>query len=323
MSLDLPRSRTVKLEPHSLAWAEEYARERDRIVAAVGDRLQAIEHVGSTAIPGVCAKPIIDIAIAVATLDSVEALAPDLAGLGYDYPGDIGIPGERIFGRGADLVTHLVHVLAAGTTEWRNYVQFRDALRTDPALAAEYDELKTRLGGKFPEDRAAYTRAKSQFIERVLRLADPQRVVYRLVPAGAGDEPWLERLRRGVYQELFESTFGGWDEERHQRHCAECWARGEISLIEIDGARVGMIQLFERPDAIEVGELQIQPSHQNHGIGTQILRDTISRAQEQRRDVLLSVALRNERALRFYRRLGFQEVSRSETHIHMARRAAH
>ena len=108
------------------------------------------------------------------------------------------------------------------------------------------------------------------------------------------------------------------DEARHLRHCAECWERGRIFCIEIDGVRVGMIQLFDEPDAIEIGEIQIQPSYQNRGIGTRLLRDTIDRAHEHRKKVSLSVALKNERAYRLYERLGFQKVAQNETHNLMA-----
>ena len=119
---------------------------------------------------------------------------------------------------------------------------------------------------------------------------------YQLIPGSLEDEVWLERLRRDVYQELFMATFGGWDEARHLRHCAECWERGAIYAIEVDGLRVGMIQLFDQPDAVEVGEIQIQRSHQNEGIGSRVLQDTIARVHEQRKKVLLSVAVKNERA---------------------------
>ena len=71
--------------------------------------------------------------------------------------------------------------------------------------------------------------------------------------------------------ELFFATWGRWDEGRHLRHCAECWERGGIFCIQVDGVRVGMIQLFDQPDAIEVGEIQIQPSHQGRGIGTRLM----------------------------------------------------
>ena len=127
-----------------------------------------------------------------------------------------------------------------------------------------------------------------------------------LVPAVPKDEAWLEQLRRAVYRELFFATWGSWDEARHLRHCAECGSVAEFPCIEIDDVRVGMIQLFDHPDSIEIGEIQIQPSYQNRGIGTRLLRDTIDRAHEQHKKVSLSVALKNERAYRLYERFGFQ-----------------
>ena len=75
-----------------------------------------------------------------------------------------------------------------------------------------------------------------------------------------------------------------------------------------------MIQLFDHPDGIEIGEIQIQPSYQNRGIGTRLLTDTIARAREQHKKVSLSVALKNERAYQLYERLGFQKVAQNETH---------
>jgi ribosomal protein S18 acetylase RimI-like enzyme len=137
---------------------------------------------------------------------------------------------------------------------------------------------------------------------------------YQLVPVVPKDEAWLEQLRRSVYRELFFATWGSWDEARHLRHCAECWERGGISSVEIDSVRVGMIQLFDHPDGVEIGELQIQPSYQNRGIGTRLLRDTIDRAHEQHKKISLSVALKNERAYRLYERLGFQKVAQNDTH---------
>ena len=143
-------------------------------------------------------------------------------------------------------------------------------------------------------------------------------MVYQLVPASIEDEAWLERLRRDVYQELFMATFDSWEEARHARQFSECLNRGGISIIEVDGARVGMIQLFDQPDAVEVGEIQIQPSHQNQGIGSRVLKDTIDRVHEHRKKVLLSVALKNERAYHLYQRLGFQKVAHNDTHNLMA-----
>jgi len=159
---------TVRLAAYTPAWAVAYADERDRIRSALGEQLLGIQHVGSTAIPGISAKPIIDIAVAVQDLRSADEFAPDMARIGYDDAGDGGVPGQRIFGRGPRVRTHLVHVVVAGGPDWRNYLTFRNALLNDPELAREYDSVKRALAEKFPEDRRSYTSAKGEFIGRVL-----------------------------------------------------------------------------------------------------------------------------------------------------------
>src|SRR5262245_50033728 len=141
---------------------------------------------------------------------------------------------------------------------------------------------------------------------------------HELVPASNEDRFWLEQLRRDVYQDLFKATFGGWDEARHTRQFEACWDRGHISIIKINDARVGMIQLFEEPDAVEVGEIQIAPALQSQGIGSRVLKELIARVHMQKKKVVLSVALKNDRALQLYQRLGFRIVSQTETHNNLA-----
>jgi len=142
-------------------------------------------------------------------------------------------------------------------------------------------------------------------------------VDYRLIPTTPGDQQWLNQLRRAVYHDLFVATWGNWDEARHLRHCAECWERGEIYVIDINGQRAGMIQLFEHAHAVEVSEIQIAPAFQRRGIGTRVLRDTIARSHAQHKKVTLSLGLKNRRAFELYQRLGFRRVAPSETHDHM------
>jgi ribosomal protein S18 acetylase RimI-like enzyme len=143
-------------------------------------------------------------------------------------------------------------------------------------------------------------------------------MTYELVPASIDDKEWLERLRRDVYQDLFQATFGGWDEVRHTRHFTECWERGSVFIIKVEGTSVGMIQLFDDADKVEVGEIQIDTPHQNKGIGSRVLVDTVARAHADNKTVTLSVGLKNGRALRLYERIGFKKVARSDTHDHMA-----
>ena len=161
----------VRLEAYTSEWANEYAEERNRILSVLADQILGIEHVGSTAIPGVCAKPIIDIAIAVQSLSAAENFVPTMARIGYDYAGDGGVPGGRIYGRGPKIRTHLVHAVVADSQEWQDYVNFRDVLRADAELVKQYDSFKRALAHKFSNDRPSYTYAKGRFIKSVLRRA--------------------------------------------------------------------------------------------------------------------------------------------------------
>ena len=140
---------------------------------------------------------------------------------------------------------------------------------------------------------------------------------YRLLDASSSDEGWLENLRRRAYADLFDATWGGWDEARHSRQFSESMKRGRVSIIEMDGVRVGMVQLIVENDAVEIGEIQIDPSHQSRGLGTRVLLDVLAEARGRGRCVRLSVGLKNERAIRLYERLGFMSEGQSDTHRHM------
>jgi GNAT superfamily N-acetyltransferase len=138
-----------------------------------------------------------------------------------------------------------------------------------------------------------------------------------LRPATDADKAWLESLRREAYRDLFDATWGGWDEARHQRHYSEFWEAGSISVVLVDGQPVGVLQLFESKDVIEIGEIQVLPDRQNRGLGARILLDVIERAKKEGKRASLHLGLKNQGAFRLYKRLGFKETGRSDTHIFM------
>jgi ribosomal protein S18 acetylase RimI-like enzyme len=138
-----------------------------------------------------------------------------------------------------------------------------------------------------------------------------------LVPASIGDQHWLEHLRRAAYRDLFDATFGGWDEGKHSRQFAECWQRGSILLIKAAGSQVGMIQVFDSEDALQIGELQIHPEHQNRGVGSRLLEEVRTGAHRRGKAVRLSVGKKNDGAFRLYRRLGFRLDYETDTHFHL------
>ncbi len=151
-------------------WPERFAEEAGALRQAIGDGLVAIEHVGSTAIPGLAAKPIIDILVGVQTLARGEAAVPALEALGYEYRGENGIPGRLYFRKGLVQFqrTHHLHLVELGHEQWAPMLSFRDYLRTHSEEARQYEVLKRGLAVQFRDDRRAYTNGKEEFVRAVL-----------------------------------------------------------------------------------------------------------------------------------------------------------
>lgn len=116
---------------------------------------------------------------------------------------------------------------------------------------------------------------------------------YTLRNSEPKDQAWLESLRWEVYKDLFDLTWGGWDEERHQRHFSAFLKDGNIQIIEVSGGPAGVLQMFESDDNIEMGEVQISLEFQGQGLGTKVLNDVISHAKKASKNVTLATGLKN------------------------------
>jgi GrpB-like predicted nucleotidyltransferase (UPF0157 family)/predicted kinase len=159
----------VRLEPYDPQWAQDYEEERERIRQALSFLGQApeIEHIGSTAAPGLEAKPVIDILVALERLEDAGACIAPLEALGYtfiDYPQNTD---RRFFRKGLPR-THHLHIVERGSASYHDHLDFRDALRADPALLESYRRLKMELAERHRQDRAAYSAAKTEFVGRAL-----------------------------------------------------------------------------------------------------------------------------------------------------------
>ena len=155
-------------------WPALYEEEKSRILGLIGDKVVAIEHVGSTAVPGLGAKPIIDITIAVHRLADAEECIELLLTIGYEYkpPDRVGIPERRFFDKGPPgASTYHIHMVELTSDFWERHLLFRDFLRAHPEVAEQYYELKKGLAAKYGEDREGYTEGKTSFIEGVVARA--------------------------------------------------------------------------------------------------------------------------------------------------------
>lgn len=165
-------SRTVEVVPHNPNWATQFEAEANRIRAIFGDELVAIHHIGSTAIPGIRAKPIIDLLVEVSDIEKVEAFNEPMIALGYEPMGEFGIAGRRYFQKGGDARTHHVHAYQAGHPEIARHIHFRDYVRAHPDDAQAYSQLKEQLAQQYRAEPLSYTEAKSDFVREIDRKAE-------------------------------------------------------------------------------------------------------------------------------------------------------
>lgn len=161
------RENVVRLALHDEGWAAGFDAEAHALRAALGDLVLRIEHIGSTAVPGLEAKPITDIAIMTDSFAALPRIAAAMASAGYLHKGEYGLPGRHFFTKG-DPVRFHVHVVEKGSDHWPRWIRFRDALRNDAGLRRDYLALKRELAQKFAHDRPGYTQAKSAFIAHFL-----------------------------------------------------------------------------------------------------------------------------------------------------------
>jgi GrpB-like predicted nucleotidyltransferase (UPF0157 family) len=161
---------SVHLVAGDPAWPGRFRTEARQLEDAALPGLVAIEHIGSTAVPNLSAKPIIDIAVAVDIPARTPRLLRAIESLGYRYLGTYGLRGRYFFRKGSPATVHL-HLVNQRSPHWGAWLDFRDALRTDPEAFTRYDEEKRRLARLYARDRAAYTAGKGPIVAEVLAAA--------------------------------------------------------------------------------------------------------------------------------------------------------
>ncbi|MFA4954430.1 MAG: GrpB family protein [Patescibacteria group bacterium] len=172
MNLGLQRGK-VRLVAYDPEWATLFETETVQLKALLGDALLGIEHVGSTAIPGMDAKPILDLMVAVKAIDDYATYTEQLSGLGYVFRQDNRDEQEHVlFVKGPEEKrTHYLKLTTLNSDFWREHILFRDYLIQHTERAAEYQQLKRNLLEKHADERARYTEEKAAFIKQTIALA--------------------------------------------------------------------------------------------------------------------------------------------------------
>ncbi len=158
----------ITVTDYNPLWIKKFDEESLLIKDVIADNCIAIYHIGSTSVPGLAAKPIIDIMVVVRSLEKVDDIAEDFSEIGYEYLGEFGIIGRRYLRKGGDERTHQMHIFQAD--DWNNigrHLAFRDYMRTHEKERDEYAKIKTALAQKFPYDIDGYCDGKENFVREM------------------------------------------------------------------------------------------------------------------------------------------------------------
>ncbi len=161
----------VVVSPYSNEWPELFRDLKEDLIRLFTPTSIAVEHIGSTSVPGLAAKPVIDVVIGAASLIHIESKIKLLSEHGYEYVSkyEKEIPERRYFVKSpANSLRVHIHAVKLGSRIWREHLAFRDALRSDLSLRAQYQSLKLQLAEQFTNNKSAYSAAKNPFIESVL-----------------------------------------------------------------------------------------------------------------------------------------------------------
>ena len=163
----------VEVVPPNLAWREAFATEAKQVIQALNGNIVAIHHIGSTAIPNIYAKPIIDILVEVQSIANVDKQQSQVEALNYETMGEYGIPDRRYFRKSNALGirTHHLHIFEVGSAQITRHLTFRDYLISHPEDAQKYSDLKRQLARQHPDDIESYMDGKNDFIQAIDRKA--------------------------------------------------------------------------------------------------------------------------------------------------------
>lgn len=288
----------VQVVPYDASWPQAFALEAERIKKAMGDNCLEVHHIGSTSIPGLAAKPVIDMIPVVADISQVDEANARMQALGYAINGEYGIPFRRYFHKGGSQRTHHIHAFEAGHVDIERHLKFRDWMRTHTEDREAYARLKQDLARQYPQDIMAYCLGKERFIADIDKKAgfNGLRVVKALTPRE-------------------------WEAVRHFR---QFYFFGKAGLVDpytwtFEHPEHVHFVLFQGSDIIGYAHLQLWPearaalriivideAKRNHQCGSQLLALCEKWLKQQGYQSLHLES--SPEALRFYRRYGYLDM---------------
>ena len=314
----------VEVTAYNEAWADDFIKIRDEIEEALGELALRIEHVGSTSVRGLSAKPIIDIDVVIRDKQALDEVISALAAIGYRHEGDLGIAGREAFKYDGKehLRKHHLYVCTQDCAELKRHIAFRDYLRSHPEAVCEYSRIKEEGARLYPEDMDKYIEHKAPVIQKIyekmntaflIRKADVNdilalRILYRLLEEdGVRYQP--EHFVIGERtEEFFRAIF---DSDTQ-----------DILVADIDGVAVGFVHCMIIPQkkvsclkpqtVVYLQDLCVREDLRDKGIGTVLIRAAKDYGKEKGADFIRTqVFPGNVGGMRFYERNGFCEMMKT------------
>ncbi|PBB04664.1 MULTISPECIES: GrpB family protein [Salimicrobium] len=159
--------RKVEVTSYNKDWPFLYEEEANRLRRIFGSEIIEMDHIGSTSVEGLIAKPVIDIMPVVKDIERIDDFNTAMIDIGYEPKGENGLPGRRYFQKGGDQRTHHIHFYKMGDSEVERHLAFRNYLRSHPEAVKEYGDLKKELAQNFPYDIEAYINGKEQLVSKI------------------------------------------------------------------------------------------------------------------------------------------------------------
>jgi GrpB-like predicted nucleotidyltransferase (UPF0157 family)/GNAT superfamily N-acetyltransferase len=289
----------IEIVPYNPTWPTLFAAESALIKAALGNNCITVHHIGSTAIPGMSAKPIIDMIPTVKNISKVDAATALMIKLGYDAKGEAGMLFRRFFTKSTDIISCNVHIYEDNAGEIDRLIKFRDWMRTHPEDADNYADLKLKLTAQFANDRLRYTIGKENFVASIDNKTgfSGLRIVKALT-----DREW-EAYHRIRKQQIFDLIGIEYDYNHYtykeESHTHLTLYKGSVIAGAAQLERLNTDEAALRPFAIDA-------AYQNHGLGSAFLA-SIERWLKQQGCRILRLHA-NPPAVRFYERHGYSRM---------------
>ncbi len=307
----------ARLDEYSLQWEGLFEKEKETLQSLLGDLKVDVYHIGSTSIPGMIAKPIIDIAVVIDDLDELNEYIKDLEEAGFIYRADHDTWEKRLFIKGGeDYRTHHIHFYRRDSSQLKHVLTFRDYLYYNQEPAEFYTKFKRLLAARYPSDRLTYTEIKGEFIDRILAIAN------------------FERERGISIRRVKDSDFHGWLRMRYKLwaecpieehikeinqwlsspetpvYIAECKQHGLVGFVETS------IHNTVRSSIGYIEGWYVEETHRRIGIGKTLLIMAETWALSMGFSEMGSdVKVENYRSIAAHKRLDYNEIDRDETEV--------